>query len=64
MKVNGKDEKLTAPVTLEEYLTSQGYDCSRIAVEKNGEIISKAKYQSTQLSDADLLEIVHFVGGG
>ncbi|MEF2734888.1 MAG: sulfur carrier protein ThiS [Blautia sp.] len=35
-----------------------------MAVERNGEIIPKSKYEETLLSDGDVLEIVSFVGGG
>ena len=32
--------------------------------DKNGEIVPKAKYDSTALADGDVLEVVSFVGGG
>ena len=35
-----------------------------IAVERNGEIVPKAKYEETILADGDKIEIVSFVGGG
>ena len=59
MKVNGKQQALSAPVSLTQYLKENGYNEKRVAVERNGEIIP-----DTILSDADTLEIVHFVGGG
>lgn len=64
MKVNGEEKKLAVRLTLREFLEQQGYDQSRVAVELNGEILPKAEYGKRQLSDADRLEIVHFVGGG
>lgn len=64
MKVNGKQQALSASVSLTQYLKENGYNEKRVAVERNGEIIPKAKFQDTILSDADTLEIVHFVGGG
>ena len=64
MKVNGKQQALSAPVSLTQYLKENGYNGKRVAVERNGEIIPKAKFQDTILSAADTLEIVHFVGGG
>ena len=36
----------------------------RIAIERNGEIVPRADHASTALSEGDVLEIVHFVGGG
>ena len=63
VKVNGKDLEL-AGKTLAEYLASANYDPKRIAVERNGEIVPKAKYNETILAADDVLEVVRFVGGG
>ena len=63
VKVNGKDLEL-AGKTLAEYLASANYDPKRIAVERNGEIVPKAKYSETILAADDVLEVVRFVGGG
>lgn len=64
MRINGKETPLEQPITLDRYLKQEGYDSKRVAVERNGEIVPKAVFQDTELSDADTLEIVHFVGGG
>lgn len=47
-----------------DWLLANNYNLARIAVEKNGEIVPKAQYQSTVLQAGDSLEIVSFVGGG
>ena len=47
-----------------DYLAGAGYSLSRVAVERNGEIIPKRLYGETVLADGDALEIVGFVGGG
>lgn len=36
----------------------------RVALERNGEIVSRSAWGETRLSDGDKIEIVHFVGGG
>jgi sulfur carrier protein len=36
----------------------------RVVVELNRAIISRTEHGSTTLKDGDVLEIVHFVGGG
>ena len=41
-----------------------GFDGKRIAVERNGEIVPKSRYDATTLADGDTLEIVRAVGGG
>ena len=35
-----------------------------VIVEKNAEILEKAKHTETLISDKDKIELVHFVGGG
>ncbi len=35
-----------------------------VAVEKNGEIVHREKYDATSVGEGDRLEIVTFVGGG
>ena len=64
MKVKGETVTLPQPVSLKEFLESSGYTTKRIAVERNGEIVPKQTYDSVMLTEADTLEIVHFVGGG
>lgn len=64
MKVNGKQVKLTKPLSLKEYLEQENYVLLHVAVEKNGQIIPRADFAETMLNDDDKLEIVSFVGGG
>lgn len=64
MLVNGAKETLEKSMSLYQYLESKGYVITRIAVERNGEIIPKTTYNECILTEADTLEIVNFVGGG
>ncbi len=50
--------------TLADYLTAHGFEPTRVAVERNGDIVPKAQYGQTILQDGDTVEIVRFVGGG
>ena len=61
--INGEEVE-AAGKTLSEYLKDGGYDIRRVAVELNGEIVLKSKYELTRLQDGDRVEIVSFVGGG
>ena len=63
VRING-DSLDIAGKTVAEYLETTSYDIKRIAVERNGEIVPKAKYADTVLADGDIVEIVSFVGGG
>ncbi len=64
MRVNGIEMALEKPVSLEDFLTAQGYDIRTIAVERNEEIVPKETYPEVILQDMDILEVVHFMGGG
>lgn len=50
--------------TVAQYIAEAGYNSVRIAVERNEEIVPKAKYAETVLVDGDVVEVVNFVGGG
>lgn len=63
VKVNGTELDI-AGKTVSEYLATTNYDPKRIAVERNGDIVFKSRYDVTVLEDGDNLEIVSFVGGG
>ncbi|MBQ8906541.1 MAG: sulfur carrier protein ThiS [Ruminococcus sp.] len=63
VKINGEELNI-AGKTIAEYLATTNFDPKRIAVERNGDIVPKAKYSETILQDGDNIEIVSFVGGG
>lgn len=63
LKINGENVD-AAGKTLAQYLAEAGYNTVRIAVERNGEIVSKSKYGETVLAEGDCVEVVNFVGGG
>ncbi|MBE6885237.1 MAG: sulfur carrier protein ThiS [Ruminococcaceae bacterium] len=63
VKVNGTELDISGK-TVSEYLAITNYDPKRIAVERNGDIVFKSRYDVTVLEDGDSLEIVSFVGGG
>ncbi|MGN1411768.1 MAG: sulfur carrier protein ThiS [Oscillospiraceae bacterium] len=64
MVVNGEKIKLENPMNVKDFLTSQGYDFTKVAVERNGDIIPKATFSKVLLYDEDTIEVVRFVGGG
>lgn len=63
IKINGEALNVDRK-TLSEYLAGTDFDPTRIAVEKNGQIVPKRLYNETILEDGDIVEIVSFVGGG
>lgn len=63
VKINGENVDV-AGKTVSDYLNSAGFDVMRVAVERNGNIVPKAEYETTHLCDGDSIEVVSFVGGG
>jgi thiamine biosynthesis protein ThiS len=62
--INGEDRQFDSALTISSLLAELGMKPDRVAVELNRELVPRDHWASTQLSDDDKLEIVHFVGGG
>ena len=62
--VNGEPRWFPVPVTFEQLLADMALAGKRIAIERNGEILPKSRYSTTELTDGDKLEVVVAVGGG
>jgi thiamine biosynthesis protein ThiS len=52
------------PATVQELLERLGLDPRGIVVELNRRIVRRPEIGQTALQDGDVLELVHFVGGG
>ena len=64
LKVNGEEREVTDGVSLIELLESLQIRPGRVVVERNREIVARDAFAKTMLTEGDVLEIVHFVGGG
>ncbi|HEY7862949.1 MAG TPA: sulfur carrier protein ThiS [Thermoanaerobaculia bacterium] len=64
VRVNGEERLLPPATTVAGLLQQLGVSTPRVAVERNREIVPKARYADTRLADGDDLEVVEFVGGG
>jgi thiamine biosynthesis protein ThiS len=63
--VNGKRyDNLEDDLTMRELLDHLKLPAKKIAIERNREIVSKSTYDSVSLNDGDIIEIIHFIGGG
>jgi thiamine biosynthesis protein ThiS len=62
--VNGAERNVESGTTIAELVAELNLRTDRIATERNLQVVPKAQYAETQLSDGDKLEIVTFVGGG
>ncbi|TNE33919.1 MAG: sulfur carrier protein ThiS [Alphaproteobacteria bacterium] len=61
--VNGEIRRTNAG-TIAELAEELELDPAKVAVERNGEIVPRSTLAEARLSADDVLEIVHFVGGG
>jgi len=64
IQLNGDPHEITNGINLIELLNSLKIPNNKVAIEVNGEIIEKKKYQYLTLNKNDKVEIVHFIGGG
>ena len=65
LKINGNIKSFDdTSMTIEGLVTQLNLLGKRIAIEKNGMIISKSEFQKITLQDGDQLEIVGAAGGG
>jgi len=63
--INGKDhDELPDGLTVAGLIAHLELPERKIAVERNREVVPKSQYDTTQLSNHDTLEIIHFIGGG
>lgn len=64
VQINGQWEACSEGESIASLIARLQIDPRRVAVERNLEIVPKAAYERTTLSEGDRIEIVQFVGGG
>lgn len=64
IQLNGETHQLDKGLTVLCLLDSLELDTKKVAIERNLEIVPKSSYQQTAIEDGDVIEIVHFIGGG
>ena len=64
IQLNGDPYEINDRTNLNELLNKLKIQKNKVAIEVNGEIVQKDKYQSLVLRKDDKVEIVHFIGGG
>lgn len=62
--LNGESHKIAAGLVIAGLLENLDLDPTKVAVERNLEIVPKTTYQDVELLNGDRLEIVYFMGGG
>ena len=64
LTINGEPRSFEASLTVAQLIEQLALAGKRIALERNGEIVPRARFAEQKLLDGDRLEIVVAVGGG
>ena len=64
IQLNGKKVVINSNYSLFDLLKKYNLINKKVAIKKNGEIITKTNYKKKNLKNNDKVEIVHFIGGG
>lgn len=64
LTINGEPQEVPEGLTVRGLIEHLGLTQGPVAVEKNREVVPRADHEHTGLQPGDVIEIVHFVGGG
>ena len=62
--INGEEKEIVQGLSVAGLLDELQIRPGRVVVELNRTTVSREAHESTSLKEGDMLEIVHFVGGG
>ena len=64
VRVNGRDEELSAGATIAALIERHGLRTDWVVVERNGDPVLRARFGEVELTEGDRVEIVRAVAGG
>jgi thiamine biosynthesis protein ThiS len=64
LTLNGEPHRIAEGSSVADLVQEIGLNPKKVAVERNLEIVPRSTLATVMLADGDILEIVHFVGGG
>ncbi len=64
LTINGEERQVEPRTTVKQLLAGLGLQDTIVAVERNEEVVPRARHENTELCEGDRVEVVHFVGGG
>jgi sulfur carrier protein len=62
--VNGETREVSPGLTVLGLIELLGLGEGPVAVERNRDVVPRREHGTTELAEGDVIEIVHFVGGG
>ena len=63
-KINGKIVSIVEGLSLSRIIKDFKIPVNKVAIELNKEIVDKKRINNIKIKDKDMIEIVHFIGGG
>jgi len=64
VRINGDDREIPSGLSVSGLLVWLDLNPALVVVELNREILDRGRYEESYIVEKDLLELVHFVGGG
>ena len=64
IRINGEDKTIADGLTVAELLVELSLEPTRVAIERNKQLVRRTTFADAALADGDKLEIVTLVGGG
>ena len=64
IRANGEDLRIASEHTVTSLLAELGVHPAAVVIELNREILRQERFAETKVREGDVLEVVHFVGGG
>jgi thiamine biosynthesis protein ThiS len=64
VQLNGEGRAIPAGLSVRELLEHLELQPEMVVVERNGDILRRDDYPAVAVHPGDVLELVHFVGGG
>lgn len=64
IRLNGEPRALAEGASVADLVRDLGLLPEQVAVERNGELVPRARHAETQLGEGDAVEVVTLVGGG
>ena len=64
IKLNGKNKSIDYGSSLNHLINKFNIPIKKVAIEFNEKIINKKSIKKIRLKNNDIVEIVHFIGGG
>ena len=64
IRLNGRKTIVDDQISIKKILKNLNIPTNKVAIELNKEIVNKKRLNSIKIRNNDIIEIVHFIGGG